>query len=50
MDMSEPARKPTEDEAWHERRRQMIRVVEPPIDFEAARRRLLEKTRDTRDP
>ncbi|MGE5597449.1 MAG: hypothetical protein ACM3S1_15590 [Hyphomicrobiales bacterium] len=40
----------TADDEWHERRKR-LRVVRPPIDFEAERlKRLQEKSRDTVDP
>ncbi len=48
--MGEPARTQTYDDELHERRRHLA-VVRTPIDFEAKRlERLIEKSRDTRDP
>jgi hypothetical protein len=48
--MAHPHRLNTYDEELHERRRQLAVVAEP-INFEAERlRRLIEKSRDTRNP
>ncbi len=48
--MAEPARTQTYDDELHERRRHLA-IVRSPIDFEARRlERLIEKSRDTRDP
>jgi hypothetical protein len=48
--MAQPARLHTYDDELHDRRR-LLAVVRAPIDFEAERlRRLVEKSKDTRDP
>ncbi len=48
--MSIAERQHTYDDDLHERRRRLA-IVRPPIDLEDERlRRLLEKSRDTRDP
>jgi|KBSSwiStaDraftv2_1062776.scaffolds.fasta_scaffold921366_2 hypothetical protein len=48
--MGEPQRLRTYDDELHERRRHLA-LVRRPIDFEAERlKRLIERSRDTRDP
>jgi len=48
--MALPQRVHTYDDELHERRRQLA-IVREPIDFEAERlKRLVEKSRDTRNP
>ena len=49
-DMAQPQRVHTYDDELHERRRQLA-IVREPIDFEGERlKRLIEKSRDTRNP
>ena len=48
--MGEPQRLRTYDDELHERRRHLA-IVRVPIDFESERlKRLVEKSRDTRNP
>lgn len=48
--MGHPQRIHTYDDELHERRRHLA-IVREPIDFEAERlKRLVDRTRDTRDP
>ncbi len=48
--MGHPQRIQIYDDELHERRRKLA-IVRPPIDFEAERlKRMLDRSRDTRDP
>lgn len=50
LNMGEPERIHTHDDDLHDRRRRLA-IVREPIDFEAERlKRLIERSRDTRDP
>ena len=49
-DMAEPERMYTYDDDLHQRRRRLA-IVRPPIDFTSERlKRLVDQSRDTRDP